>query len=225
MIDIIRVENNYMIKAILFDVDGVLIDANRTNYEYCRKAILKAGYKFITEKEFMAGDTHLTFKDIVRKCLPQLSEKRVNEIAFSRNKIPYRHKKSDLSKGMVETVKYLSKKFSLALVTGRSLLGVSEFLRVSGLKNYFPVISCVDFYKKPKPDPEPILLALKKLNLKPEQAIYVGDSLTDLQAAKALKMKFIGFYGISGKIFQEADANVKSFKELEKAILKLGYSL
>lgn len=213
-----------MIKAILFDIDGVLIDANRTNYEYCRKAILKAGYKFITLKEFLAGFTHLTFKDIVQRCFPELSEKRVDEIAFSRNKIPYRHKKSDLSQGMIEMIKNLSQNFSLALVTGRSLRGVREFIRVSGLKNYFTAISCVDFYKKPKPDPEPILLALRKLNLKSEEAIYVGDSLTDLQAVQAIKMKFIGFYGISGKIFKEADANVKAFSKLSGVIKRLSWT-
>ena len=46
--------------------------------------------------------------------------------------------------------------------------------------------------KEQKPDPEGLLKIMKKLNVKIDEAVYIGDNLADLRAAKSIEIKFIG---------------------------------
>jgi beta-phosphoglucomutase-like phosphatase (HAD superfamily) len=69
-----------------------------------------------------------------------------------------------------------------------------------------------------KPHPEPLLLAAKKLNINPSECVYVGDSATDIVAARASGMKAINY---NKRIREEADLNITEFSKLEEAVESL----
>ena len=81
----------------------------------------------------------------------------------------------------------------LAIVTskGRSLevegvpAGVSAELEELGVAERFPVVVGLEDVDEPKPHPEGVLQALEQLGVEPEQALMVGDSIADIEAAKA----------------------------------------
>ena len=58
-----------------------------------------------------------------------------------------------------------------------------------GLEDAFDVIVTPDDTQKSKPDPEPVLLGCKKLNILPRETVYVGDSIFDMEAGKAAGAK------------------------------------
>ena len=212
-----------MIKAILFDIDGVLLDSREANRKFEEDIVVNAGYKKPTKQE-ASKVYNLTLYETIRYLTKEQSGEKIKAIwqsAIDSYKIKYPKELLKLPFRMTNIIKQLSQQYKLGIVTGRLKRGVEIFYKASGLQKYFEVISCLDDYSKPKPDPEPLMVALAKLNLKSEETIYVGDSITDLQAAQSIKMKFIGFYGISGNIFEEADANVKTFRELSDVIDKL----
>lgn len=222
MIHIIRVENNYMIKAILFDIDGTLLDSKKANRKFYQNFLKKSGYGKFSDDE-VDKSFHLTLHDAISFLTKEPDEK-VNEIwhfALNNYKSLYPVKLLDFPEREKEIIMGLKQIYKLAIVTGRAKVGLKTFFKASGLKNYFCETVTYEDYTHPKPDPEPLLIALKKLNLKSQEAIYIGDSEVDLRASQAINMKFICFYAFSKKIFKEADANVKSFKELEEAILAL----
>ena len=71
---------------------------------------------------------------------------------------------------------------------------INSFKELNNIK----VIICPDHVKVSKPDPEGILLACKKLNISPNDTIYLGDHLNDLRAGIAAGTKVIGcLYGYS----------------------------
>ncbi len=84
------------------------------------------------------------------------------------------------------------------------------------MRKYFETVISVEDYEKPKPDPEPLILACRRL--RPNQCVYVGDALSDLQAAKAAGMKFV-LCSRDRKI--KADARIASLSELPKLVAKL----
>ena len=86
------------------------------------------------------------------------------------------------------------------------------------LKSYFKADVAYEDTKKHKPFPEPLILAAKKLKVKPEETVYIGDSESDMKAAKAAGMKFV-FY--SRKRLKGADVQVKSFNEIPDVVAKL----
>ncbi|MEL7566025.1 MAG: HAD-IA family hydrolase [Dehalobacterium sp.] len=74
------------------------------------------------------------------------------------------------------------KSFSLGVVTSKSRVGADLTLSSINLDNYFSLVVTVDDTDKHKPNPDPVLLALDKLNKTPQDAIYVGDSPFDIMA-------------------------------------------
>jgi phosphoglycolate phosphatase-like HAD superfamily hydrolase len=81
----------------------------------------------------------------------------------------------------------------LAVVTQKSrhfqidgvLAGVAVELEELGLAGLFPVVIGVDDVQETKPHPEGILMALERIGVQPENALMIGDTVTDIQAAKA----------------------------------------
>lgn len=86
--------------------------------------------------------------------------------------------------GMPELIKLLKEKgYKVGLLTSRlkpsTMIGLEKF----GIVSYFDSIITLENCTKHKPDPEPMLVALKSLEAKPEEAIMIGDSLFDIRCA------------------------------------------
>lgn len=207
-----------MLKAIIFDIDGVLIDSFNSNLKYFQDVFREAGYKIPTKKQYK-NLFHLTVEDLIKHFIKDADKKEFKRILKIAYKLDRSAEKFKLAKNSAEIIKKLSKKYRLALVTGRVKKGVDSYLNFSKTKNYFKVKVCFEDYKRSKPHPEPLLIAAKKLKINPSEAVYVGDSLTDMQAAKAAGMKIILY---SKKKLKGMNYKVASFKKLLKLVEKLG---
>src|SRR3989344_3730409 len=110
-----------------------------------------------------------------------------------------------------EVVKGLSKNYVLAIVTNRIRNSVYEAPALKKLKEYFVVVVAYEDTVNHKPDPEPLLLAAKRLGTRPEKTVYIGDVENDVRAGKAAGMKVIIY---SKDKVPGADAYATSFREL-----------
>ncbi|MFH0863621.1 MAG: HAD-IA family hydrolase [Candidatus Gottesmanbacteria bacterium] len=208
-----------MIKAILFDIDGVLADSLKANHDFYWRILKNFGYEFVSLDEYREKYFSLAMRDVIRN-FTQASSKKVEEI-FKFGQDKYNYDLMDITPYVGEIIMELKSIYALGIVTGRLKIGAEGFIKKAKLENVFNVIVSYEDYQKPKPDPEPLSIALQRLDKKPENAVYIGDSLIDFQAASSLGMKFITFYGVSGKIFKEADANINNFSQLPAEIKKL----
>ncbi|HET9044214.1 MAG TPA: phosphoglycolate phosphatase [Burkholderiales bacterium] len=73
----------------------------------------------------------------------------------------------------------------LACITNKAERFTLDLLRRTGLDGFFPVVVCGDTVARKKPDPEPVLTACARLNVRPADALMIGDSANDCQAARA----------------------------------------
>jgi len=73
-------------------------------------------------------------------------------------------------------------------------------------------------YSNPKPHPEPLLVANRKLGIKPQEAVYVGDSPSDIASAKAANMKSIY---LSVKPHPDATGHIVELKNIMSIIENL----
>lgn len=209
-----------MIRAVIFDIDGTLLNSKKANREFYKELFKKAGYGPFPD-ERIDQVFHLTMWDAIRFLTGEPEEK-IKKIWDSRFKVRYPSELLKIPDGELETIKKLSQRYRLAIVSGRTKRGVDVFYEATGLKDYFQVVVSFEDYIYPKPNPEPLLVALKKMKVRPEETIYVGDSQVDLEAARAAGMKFIGFYLYAVEKIKSADANIKSFRALPGAIQRLG---
>ena len=208
-----------MIKVVVFDIDGVLIDSFNANYQFYQDLMTAAGYKPPTKEGYLPL-FHRTMHDVIKILTKSASEEEINRIwEMGRGRmVPYPSHLLKLTDGVEETLQELNKNYTLGIVTGRVRERIYEIPALAKLKKYFQVTVAYQDTTNHKPHPEPLHFACDKLQVKPNEAVYIGDVENDVIAGKAADMKTI--------LFAEApvgnpDAYTFSFTELPELIKSL----
>lgn len=182
-----------MIKAIIFDVDGTLLDSFESNLIYFQNLMKAAGYQPPTLEEYRPF-FHMTMMAFIKQFTGSNSEDeimRIFKLAQNTN-IDYPIEK--MAKDASQIVRLLSKDYRLGIVTSRVRTSVFEAPEMVELEKLFETTVTYEDTTNHKPHPEPLFLAAKKLDLDPKHCVYVGDTENDMLAAKAAGMDFI-LYG------------------------------
>lgn len=206
-----------MIKAVIFDVDGVLLDSFEANLKFFNDLLRKFGHTPPTREEYK-GLMASHMKAIIKQFSKLESEDEIQKIWIvgrDKKEVPYPSHLLNLPDALEETIKILHKDFILGIVTSREGSGVYRIPQLASLKKYFKVIISFEDTNDHKPHPAPLLLAAQKLNIKPEECVYIGDTETDLKAARSAGMKAIIF---SKEIFKDAHAQTVIFSKLPEII-------
>lgn len=207
-----------MIKAVIFDIDGVLLDSFEANLNFFQNLMTASGYPPPTREEFPAL-FHLSMWDAIRTLTRLSSEEDIRKIwEVGRSRVGYDVGLLRMPEGAEKTIKVLSRDYSLAIVTSRIRESVYEAPQLAALQPYFPVVISFQDTINRKPHPEPLLLAAKRLNVQPEASVYIGDVANDVKAAKAAGMKVIVY---SRDHVDGADARTSEFAKLPELIASL----
>jgi phosphoglycolate phosphatase len=127
--------------------------------------------------------------------------------------------RSRLYGGVIEGLEYLrSKGFPMGCVTNKGARFTEPLLVSLGIRDYFALVVSGDSLEKRKPHPLPLLHAARHFGVEPEQALMVGDSVSDVKAARAAGFQIVCMsYGYNhGRDIREAgpDAVIDSLSEL-----------
>jgi len=170
------------ISAILFDVDGTLIDTNEliiASFLHTFDRHLPGQYKREDVIEFIGPTLIQTFSEI--------APDQVDEMITTYRSFNLEQHDVMIQEyiGTVEAVSELKRAgYKLGAVTSKQHDVALRGLKLQGLDQYFDCIVGSDHVKNPKPDPEPIYKALKSLGVEPEQAMMVGDRHHDILAGR-----------------------------------------
>jgi HAD superfamily hydrolase (TIGR01549 family) len=208
-----------MIKAVIFDVDGVLLDSFEANLKFYQDLMVKAGYRPPTREEFPPL-FHLSMMEAIKALTKSASAKeieRIWEMGKSREvKYPIELlKMPEQAESVIDT---LNKDFILGIVTSRIKEAVYEVPALAKLEKYFKTAVSYQDTVNHKPHPEPLLLAAQKLNISPNDAVYIGDVENDVIAGKAAGMKVVIY---SKNKFGNADICISDFSKLPEVIKSL----
>ena len=180
------------IKAVLFDLDGTLFDTVPT-LSFAIQQILTPYHTLhnLAELPFVISSG---LQAMIKHCAPSLSTKECLEYE-PRVLKKYAQYINHLTKpfsNIESTLKQLKKQNLLwAIVTNKPTNLTNALLKHYPWAQQTDCLVCGDTYNNKKPHPEPLINACKILNSPPEQCIYIGDQLTDIQAGKAANMKTI----------------------------------
>ena len=208
-----------MIKTVIFDIDGVLIDSFNANFKFFFDLMAKFGYSSLNREQFSAL-FHIPMKDIIRIVTKSTDEEEIEKIwkAGKDKEVPYPHELLNTPKHLNKTLKVLNENYILGIVTSRIHESIFSLSSLAELEDYFKVVVAYQDTENHKPHPEPLLLFAQKLKVLPEECVYIGDAESDLLAARAAGMKVIIY---SKNQFNQADAWTSSFTKLQKLILSL----
>jgi len=201
-----------MIKAVLFDMDGVLIDSLEVWHSSLNNTLKNFGKNGISLEEFYKRVINGTTasKDI-KELFGELPKERFDGIKnFYYSQFISSIKKIRINHEAIRVLKGLEKNKKLGLVTNSSELILSNLFQHFDFHKYFGSIVNSSM-ALPKPNPDMLLLACKNLGINTGEAIYVGDTLVDVETAKRAGIRIV-FY--SQESNQEADFNIKNLSEI-----------
>lgn len=205
-----------MIKAVVFDIDGVLIDSFDANLKFFQDLLAKAGYNPPTKEKYLPI-FHLSMFDVVKDLTKLSSDKEISriwKIGIS-PEFKYPNHLLKAQKDLEKTIRKLKQEYLLGIATSRVKEGIGRVPILSQLQKHFQATVSYEDTVNHKPHPEPLLLACTKLNVNPSEAVYIGDVENDLIAGKAAGMKVIVF---SQKKYKDADAVTSQFGKLPEII-------
>ena len=206
-----------MIRAVIFDVDGVLIDSFDANLKFFQDLMARCGYESPTRDAFRPLFS-VPMRDVIRILTGLKSEQDVNAIWEIGQTIPAAveliHAPSDIQ----DVIKTLNQDYLLGIATSRVRSGVYKIPQLAELKSYFRATVCYEDTIRHKPDPEPLLLAARMMNVENKECVYIGDAPSDMAAARAAHMKFILYHGYALHILDGADAHTDSFASLPRLV-------
>jgi pyrophosphatase PpaX len=181
-----------VIKAILFDLDGVLIDSLKTHYLATNSAIKKMG-KSITLKQFTEKYWGTYVEINIRRILGLIPEEKVKELVeVYRKNVNVFMKYTKIYPKVKEVLNILKERnLKLGVVTSSLIDSTERLLKSIGIKEYFDVVVCGDMVENPKPAPDGILKACEMLKVNPKETIYVGDNYHDIEAGRRAGSKIV----------------------------------
>ena len=212
-----------MIRAILFDLDDTLIDfkgMKSAAISAAAKAMVKAGLKMTPaeaarklDKVYwgvgIESDRAITqFLKMLGKLDDKILAAGIN--GYLKAKLVHTKPVEDA----VATIKTLKKKgLKVGVVTDAPRLKAWQRLDLMGMADLFDVVVAFEDTGKKKPDEAPFRAALKKLGVRPEEAVMVGDWYErDIEGARNLGMKTV----LVGKACCDEDYCINTFEELQK---------
>jgi pyrophosphatase PpaX len=171
--------------AVLFDLDGTLIDSISLILGSMRYAFAKCEVQAPTDEEWLTG--------VGTPLRTMFEAYAADEAGVDRFIVAYREHQFANHDSCVrcydrvpETVAALKRAgHPLAVVTSKTDLLARRGLDLVGLAEYFDTIVGCDACVRHKPHPEPVLTALNRLGYAPEEALFVGDSVHDIEAGNA----------------------------------------
>ena len=179
------------VKAVLFDLDGVLVDSMAAWYHTYNDSLKDFGFGTLQKQEFVKRFGSPIEKDIKDYFIG----KTVNEVSESYNANFKRNKEYvKLSPESILILKKLKKqKIKICLISNSTKFIVLTVLNHFKIRKYFDVVITMDDVKRRKPAPDMVLKACKKLNISPKYAILVGDTKNDMIAGKMAGCITLGY--------------------------------
>ncbi len=204
-----------MIKAVLFDVDGTLLDTTEFIMGAFEHTLKTHGVPAVARHEIaklVGGPILKIYKTLV----PDKPPEELFETHAS-HQMEHLHT-IKVYPQVLETLKKLKKHtLKIGAITNRTGRNARKSLEITGLMPFIDYLLTKDDVQNHKPHPEPILKALAHFKIKPSEAIMIGDATPDIEAGKNANVKTIGVtYGFGKDIIKDAkpDYLVDSFEEI-----------
>ena len=179
-------------KLIMIDVDGTLVDSV-PDLAFCIDEMMqKLGLQKWGEDKVRHWVGNGVPKLVERALSGELEGRPIKEVFDVAYPIfldlyeDNNAQRSYLYDGVREGLDYLkSQEYQLGCVTNKSEQFTHPLLKALGILNDFKIIISGDTLAKRKPDPMPLLYCAEHFNLKPEECLMLGDSVSDVKAARA----------------------------------------
>jgi len=203
-------------KAVIFDMDGVLVDSMPYHAEAWKQTFLTAGIRIDREDIYeLEGSNHRQIVEIIfRRSNRVPAEKDIQELNSRKIEIFNRIEHSKPFDGIKELLASLKQKYKLAVVSGSNKKTVHDLIN-RFFPNTFDIIIDGDESGEGKPSPAPYLKAIERLGIPVEHCVVVENAPLGIRAAKRAGLRCIAIPTyLDREKLKEADVIAESHREL-----------
>ncbi|MBC8181268.1 HAD family phosphatase [candidate division KSB1 bacterium] len=217
-------KNNYGF-AVIFDMDGVIVDSNPVHKKALKQFCKSHGFD-LTDSELRNKIYGRANKD----WLPELFQNNLPAEEYEKlakeKEALFRKLYSPVIKPLTGLINFLEElvlnNIPRAVATSAPPENVEFALEKTGTRKYFEIIVHEKMIKKGKPDPEVFLKTISKLNFAPEKCVIIEDSIAGIQAAKKAGTKVVAVTTtLSRNELFDYDLAINNFDELKVEHLKV----
>ena len=195
-----------MIRAIIFDFNGVIVDDEPEHFRLFQKVLAEEGMKLTKDNyysRYLGMDDHDCFKAASRDLKKELDDKKIEEL-IERKAVYYEKEvlaDPPFVPGALSLIRDLGKTHYLAIVSGALRSEIEGILQKGGVRDCISAIVAAGEVAAGKPDPEGFRKGMELLNrdyvasserLLPEECLAIEDSHWGLEAATASGMPCVG---------------------------------
>ncbi len=216
-----------MSRLLIFDLDGTIVDSRDSILASIAFALKQLGLAHLPldQKRAVQLDLASSLKLAAAAGSYSLKDSEIQEFI----RLYRKHHSSDpsatmtLYPGAKETLERLQESYELAIATTKHSAQAEHVLESLGVRMHFDFVQGTDPGMRYKPAPDILQAVLRRLEREAEEALYIGDSAHDMEAAHAAGMKAVGAaYGFSDEAaLREARAHhlLFQFSEIEDALV------
>jgi HAD superfamily hydrolase (TIGR01509 family) len=218
-----------MTAAVVFDLDGVLLDSEQVWNEAKEQLVRERGGSWREQAPHdMMGMSSPEWSAYLRDELGvELEPAAISDAVVARLEQIYRER-LPLIDGAIEAVERLAERWPLGLASSSNREIIDLFLQLSGLAGLFAVTLSSEEVARGKPNPDVYLEAARRLEVAPEACVAVEDSTNGIRAARAAAMAVIALpnphYPPGAEELAGADVEIGSLNELTPELVEQAHA-
>ena len=188
------------VNAVLFDLDGTILDSIHIYYQIIETVFQRLEFPLPSRDKLRkaAGKGDFDWGEVFPETTPQEMDRRIRktrEIIAEIYPGLFRAQATLIPNAKTTLEAIMQKGIKMGIVTStprESMVVKLPVLVDSGIDDLLDVIIHADDAPRKKPAPDPLIEGCKRLDIRPQDCMYVGDTRTDIQAGKAAGMKTVG---------------------------------
>jgi HAD superfamily hydrolase (TIGR01509 family) len=209
-------------QAIIFDMDGVIVDSESRHERAFHEVVREIGYSDKLELRFadyVGRSDQILWLDFVARHKPSQTMTELSAMK-RRRVVDIIRREQPLFAGLPELVEKLSARYALGLASGSEREVVEEVLQINRLGRFFPAVVSDSDVTRGKPAPDIFLRAAELLKLAPEACCVIEDSTAGVAASLAAGMEVIAITNTyAAEDLQPATHVVRTYAEIERLLL------
>ena len=213
-----------MLKALIFDMDGVLVNSVKPIWESFNVVLKEEGVHF--SDDYIKNNLARSLRDNLQAWKKEFGIKDYDIMEFSKKAGSIQLdllKNEKVSQSLVNLLEQAKRQNIKCVVATSSLRWRAEkILNLLNIRTFFDVLVTADEIKNHKPAPDTFLEAARQLDVRPEECVVIEDAENGIESAKNANMKAVGLvteYNSANEL-RHADIVINDFSEINIERLK-----